>query len=169
MVWSSYRQQKWSAGEPVSVLCATYLPRVTPTLARKLEAVHNITVARRRMIPIVCRQTLGREFCCSGGVLSGPVRDLCDHVESVDLLTACECSEREIGTGKTRLSAGTGARDGLIATLSFSKMNVESWCSTSGSLCLPDCSTDKNPDPCDPWSYNKKQSQCLKLDCHMGS
>lgn len=99
------------------------------------------------MIPIVCRQTPIREFCCGGGILSEPVRDLCDHEESVDLLTACECSERKVGTGKTRLSAETGARDGLIATLSFSKMNVESSCSASGSPSLPECSHRRTPTP----------------------
>ena len=103
-----------------------------PTLARKFDAVHKITVARRSMIPIVCRQTPRNRFWCGGHPLSEELRDFCDHEESIDLSFACEFSGREVGTGKTKLSAGTGARGPLIATTGFSKMNVACCCCASG-------------------------------------
>lgn len=68
--------------------------------------------------------------------MSEDLRDLCDHEESVDLLSACESSERELGRGKTNSSVGTGARGRLIAAPDFSKVNnVRSW-SASGSSSL---------------------------------
>ena len=84
---------------------------MTPTLAKKFEAVHNITVARRRTIPIECRQITRREFWCRECLLSETSRDLCDHDESVDLLTVCVWSDPDVDTGKPKLSAGTMTRD----------------------------------------------------------
>lgn len=106
-------------------------------LARKFDAVHKITVERRRIIPIVCRQTPRSGFWWGGGLLSEDLRDLCDHEDSVDLLPACELSEGEAGTGKTKSFAGTGARGRLIATTSVSKMDVACCRCASGSSSLP--------------------------------
>lgn len=115
---------------------ATYLPSMKHTLAKKFDAVHNITVARSRMIPIVCRQTPRSGFWCGEGLLSEDLRDLCVHEESVDLLPACESSEREVGIGKTKSSAGTEARSRLIAP-GFPKMNIACCWSASRSSSLP--------------------------------
>lgn len=68
--------------------------------------------------------------------MSEDLRDLCDHEESVDLLSACESSKRDFGRGKMNSSVGTGARGRLIATPGLSKMyNVRCW-SASGSSSL---------------------------------
>lgn len=120
-----------------------------PTLARKFDAVHKITVARRRIIPIVCRQTPRSGFWCDKGLLSEDLRDLCDHEESVDLSSVCVFSEREVGTGKTKLSAaGIGARDSLIATTGFSKMIFACCCCASGFSSLPTLLHGYLFDPC---------------------
>ena len=128
---------------------ATILPSVKPTLARKFDAVHKITVNRRRMIPIVCRQTPRIGFCCGGGLLSEELRGLCEHEESVDLLSASKLSEGEAGTGMTESFAGAGRRGRLIAATDASKMDVACCQCASGSSSLPPLLRESLPDP---WS-----------------
>ena len=115
---------------------ATRLPSIKPTLARKFDAVHRKTVARRRMIPIVCRQTPPSGFWCGGGLLSWALGDLCDQ-ESIGLLPSCESSECEVRTGETKPSAATVARGPLIAAIGFCKIGFACRWWASGSLSLP--------------------------------
>ena len=80
-----------------------------------------MTVANRRVIPIVCRQTppIGRRYA---GALSEQIRGICEHEESVDLLNTCDCSGCADGIGHVEQFAGTGARDRLISILGFSTL-----------------------------------------------
>ena len=70
--------------------------------------------------------------------MSERLGDLCDHEESVDLLIACEGSERKVGIGKAKLSVGTGGRDPLMAPPGLSKINITYCWSALGSFSTVD-------------------------------
>lgn len=75
-------------------------------------------------MPIVWRQTLRSGFWLSGLLL---YEDLCDRAESVDFLVASGSSAYNLGTGKTKSSAGTGAKGPLIVAADLSSLKVASY------------------------------------------
>jgi hypothetical protein len=79
-----------------------------------------MTVAKRSVIPIVCRQTPRSPVFPSVGVCSDRS---CDLDESVDFLFTATVSACDLGAGRMKSSAGTGGTGPFIIADGFPEID----------------------------------------------
>jgi len=85
-------------------------------------------------MPMVWRQTLRSGIRLDWFLL--PL-DFCDLAESVDLLIASGSSAYDLGTGKTKSSAGTGVTGPLMGATDFSNLELAFYVHTLVPSILP--------------------------------
>ena len=112
---NSYRLQRWSRMSR-SETCTTSVLREDRTLAKKFEAVHRKTVASKSPMPMVWRQTPRSPFLLLRSFLSDRTGE---DVDSVDSLGSSPGAADVPGSGRSKLSVGTGGAGPFMATVDF--------------------------------------------------